>query len=189
MANLENMFDQTLTIGSAGKTFGVTGWKVGWTIGPEFLIKAMQLYCVSTTAFTPTPTQDAVSIAINSEIEKTDNYFTSLPKELKPKRDRLLDMVKRVGFKPVIPQGSYFVIAEASDINFDKELVKKEMEEGRNFDHALARYLLKEQNLAVIPTSPFYSKNSENNNKKFVRFCFAKTEESLDQAEELLKTW
>lgn len=195
MGNLENMFEQTLTIGSAGKTFGVTGWKVGWTIGPDYLIKAMQLYCVSTTAFTPTPTQDAVANAINQEISKPkeENYFNSLKKELLPKRERLLEMARKAGFKPVTPQGGYFVVADASGISFDKSNLDMEMEtetgKTRSFDHALARYLLKHKDLAVIPTSPFYHENSDNNEKRYVRFCFAKTDETLEAAERLFSEW
>ena len=85
------------------------------------------------------------------------------------------------------------MVADASGISFDKSDLDMEMEtetgKTRSFDHALARYLLKHKDLAVIPTSPFYHENSDNNEKRYVRFCFAKTDETLEAAERLFSEW
>lgn len=109
------MWDRTITIGSAGKTFSVTGWKIGWAYGPSNLLfnaKVVHQNCVYTCS---TPIQEALAIAFELEFDRlssTECYFNSLALELESKRKLVVDFLNELGMKPTIPEGGYFVVAD-----------------------------------------------------------------------------
>ena len=143
LASLPGMWERTITIGSAGKTFSVTGWKLGWSYGPANLIKPMQLYhqnCVYTCA---TPLQEAVAIGLEQEMEKigaNDSYFKILSSDLQIKRDKIVDILVRGQMIPTIPEGGYFLLADFSKLShkFDYH-----SESGHTNDHKFVRWLSK----------------------------------------------
>ncbi|CAG2069083.1 unnamed protein product, partial [Timema podura] len=108
-------WDRTVTIGSAGKTFSVTGWKIGWAYGPAHLLKNLQTVhqnCVYTCS---TPLQEAIARGFELEFQrlgKPECYFESLPQELLSKRDFMAKFLSEVGMVPTIPEGGYFMIAD-----------------------------------------------------------------------------
>ncbi|CAD5113751.1 DgyrCDS2916 [Dimorphilus gyrociliatus] len=121
IANLPGMYDQTLTFSSAGKAFSVTGWKLGWTIGPPHLVKACSVLHQNCSYTCPTPLQEAIAMAVEREIPKLgsgckDCYLLKLARELQPKRDFLAKCLQEVGMKPIIPDGGYFMIADYSGL-------------------------------------------------------------------------
>lgn len=113
------MWERTITIGSAGKTFSVTGWKTGWAYCPANLMYNLQMVhqnCVYTHC---TPIQEAVARGFELEIErlgKDECYFVSLPRELEVKRDYMVDFLEKCGMKPVVPDGGYFILADWSPL-------------------------------------------------------------------------
>lgn len=119
MCTLPGMWDRTITIGSAGKTFSVTGWKTGWAYGPAHLMANLEMvhqYCVDTI---PTLIQEALAIMFEGQLECYDSpecYFRSLPAELKLKRDYMMDFLKSAGMKPILPQGGFFLVADWSPL-------------------------------------------------------------------------
>lgn len=100
------MWERTLTIGSAGKTFSVTGWKLGWTYGPANLIKNLQLVhqnCVYTCA---TVLQEAIALGFEKELSRfnsSESFFKTLAVELKEKRDFMAKFLVQSGFQPTLP--------------------------------------------------------------------------------------
>jgi len=115
ICTLPNMWDRTITVGSAGKTFSVTGWKIGWAFGPEHLMTNLKMVHQNSVYTCATPLQEAVSRAFEIELERlesNDCYFNSLPEELKVKRDFMADFLKNSGMNPVIPEGGYFMLAD-----------------------------------------------------------------------------
>ncbi|KAL0603911.1 Kynurenine--oxoglutarate transaminase 3 [Plecturocebus cupreus] len=119
IATLPGMWERTITIGSAGKTFSVTGWKLGWSIGPTHLIKHLQTVQQNTIYTCATPLQEALAQAFWIDIKRMDDpecYFNSLPKELEVKRDRMVYLLESVGLKPIVPDGGYFIIADVSSL-------------------------------------------------------------------------
>ncbi|OWK04706.1 KYAT3 [Cervus elaphus hippelaphus] len=117
IATFPGMWERTITIGSAGKTFSVTGWKLGWSIGPKHLIKHLQTVQQNTVYTCATPLQEALAQALWIDIKRMDDpecYFNSLPKELEVKRDRMVHLLESVGLKPIVPDGGYFIIADVS---------------------------------------------------------------------------
>lgn len=113
------MWERTLTIGSAGKTFSVTGWKLGWVYGPSNLLKNLQMVHQNSVYTGVTPIQEAVAMAFETELTRLGQdecYFVSISKELQSKRDFMVKTLSEVGMKPIIPEGGYFIIADWSSL-------------------------------------------------------------------------
>ncbi|CAD5229790.1 unnamed protein product [Bursaphelenchus okinawaensis] len=188
-ASLPNMYQRTITIGSAGKAFSATGWKLGWAMGPERLLaplKAIHQNCVFTCS---TPTQEGVARAFERELKmynegnRKDSYlFTKMAAELAPKKDRLAENLKKAGMNPIMPEAGYFMIA---DMNHIDGPFRNETED--ELDFRFVRWLTKEKGLATIPPSAFYSTENKKGNDHFVRLCFFKKDQTLDAAVEILK--
>ena len=187
MASLPGMWDRTITIGSAGKTFSVTGWKLGWAFGPQHLIHALQTVhqnCVYTCA---TNLQEAVAMGLELErgrMDHPDCYFHSLPADLEPKRDRMADMLTMVGMKPIIPEGGYFMLADFSGLNVDYEDGTNDLK-----DYKFVRWLMKTKGVATIPPTAFYSEQHRHLAENLVRFCFVKHDATLDKAASIFQKW
>jgi len=113
------MWDRTITVGSAGKTFSVTGWKLGWAYGPSHLMRNLFTAHQNSLYTCSTPTQEAVARGFEIEIERFNSpecYFKSLAKELEPKREFMAKFLTDVGMKPIIPEGGYFMMADWSSL-------------------------------------------------------------------------
>uniref|UniRef100_A0A914D9G5 Aminotransferase class I/classII domain-containing protein n=1 Tax=Acrobeloides nanus TaxID=290746 RepID=A0A914D9G5_9BILA len=122
-ASLPGMYERTITIGSAGKAFSATGWKLGWALGPAQLLaplKTIHQNCVFTCS---TPTQEALARAFEMDLAiieegkfSESHLLTGLASELLPKRDLLAKGLREAGLTPIIPEAGYFMIADFSDI-------------------------------------------------------------------------
>lgn len=165
IAALPEMRARTLRIGSAGKSFSLTGWKVGYVSGPRELVSAVARVHQFLTFTTPPGLQAAVAYALAKE----DSYYVGLATSLEAKRDRLAAGLRQVGFTVLPAEGTYFLTALtdgigpalASDIDY-------------------ARWLTTEAGVAVIPCSAFYA--GDNPPRNMIRFCFCKKDEVLDAA-------
>lgn len=114
ICSLPGMWERTLTIGSAGKSFSVTGWKTGWVYGPAHLMLPLQLIHQNCVYTCPTPLQEAIARAFEFEIDRfasDDCYFKSLARELTVKRDFMAKFLKEAGMTPIMPEGAYFMLA------------------------------------------------------------------------------
>ncbi|WP_085900051.1 aminotransferase [Kiloniella majae] len=167
LITLPGMRDRTVRIGSAGKSFALTGWKVGYVCGaPEVLtpiIKAHQF----TTFTTPPNLQKAVAVGLS----KDQSYFDSLTKDLEVKRDYLAKALADIGFDVLPCDGTYFVTVDIRGVH-----------SGR--DEEFCRYITTEAKVAAIPVSVFYDIEGPSN---LVRFCFSKRMEVLEEAVDRLK--
>lgn len=157
------MRDRTLTISSAGKTFSATGWKIGWTIGPEPLQRAIRGVHQWSTFATSTPMQYAIAEAL----DLPDAFYAQLRREYEERRDYLVDVLRSTPLEPTSPEGSYFVLAA-----FDRLPYR----DANDF----ARYMAADVGVAVIPCSSFYLASREG--ERAVRFCFCKKRETLEAA-------
>ncbi|XP_043554673.1 kynurenine--oxoglutarate transaminase 3-like isoform X4 [Chiloscyllium plagiosum] len=188
IGTLPGMWDRTITIGSAGKTFSVTGWKLGWSIGPAHLIKHLQTVQQNTIYTCNTPIQEAVAQGIWKEygrLTDKDCYFLSLPRELEAKRNRMAKFLHTVRMKPIIPEGGYFMIVDISALDVDISKV----EENEPYDNLFVKWMIKNKKLAAIPVTSFVSDQSKCHFEKYIRFCFIKQDSTLNSAETILKNW
>ncbi|MCP4912375.1 MAG: aminotransferase class I/II-fold pyridoxal phosphate-dependent enzyme [Oligoflexia bacterium] len=167
--NDERMRNRSIAISSFGKSFHVTGWKVGYVLSSkELMTEFRKVYqFISFTTFA------APQSALADMMEKNPNYFQSLAKFYQQKRDFLRDGLSHTKFKVLPCEGSFFQLADYSEIS-DKE------------QNDFVMDLIDSPGVATIPISGFYQ--SAPKSQKVIRFCFAKTEEVLAQAIERLKT-
>lgn len=164
LMTLPGMRERSVRIGSAGKTFSVTGWKVGYVTAPADLLqpisKAHQFL-----VFTTAPNlQRAVAYGLGQD----DSYFNGLRDTMQAKRDRLADGLSRInGFECVECEGTYFQFVDISGLGFDGD------------DAAFCRHITTDAGVTALPVSGFYSGEAS---KNFIRFCFAKQDAVLDEA-------
>jgi len=168
IASLPGMAERTITISSTGKTFGMTGWKIGYACANETLTDAIRKVHQWTTFAVNTPAQHAMSNAFND----IDNYLPDFRKTYQRKRDKLYQALLQTEFKPHLPLGSYFIMVD--------------LPEGRYADDIeAAKDLVINHGIATIPPSAFYSKSDEGGS--MLRLCFAKRDETLESGIEKLK--
>lgn len=182
MASLPGMFERTLTLGSAGKTFSVTGFKIGWIIGPGNLMERIQAVHTTNVFSVATPLQEG--IAESFEIALTTDYFSKLTSSFQSKRDLLSNILNDCNLKPIIPEGSYFITAHTDSIPDDKFMDPKSND---TRDYQISRWLTKEIGVTVIPPSAFYSDEHKHMARNYVRFAFCKKDETLVEASKRLK--
>uniref|UniRef100_A0A9J8B0G7 Kynurenine aminotransferase 1 n=2 Tax=Cyprinus carpio TaxID=7962 RepID=A0A9J8B0G7_CYPCA len=189
IASLPGMWERTVTIGSAGKTFSATGWKVGWAMGPGHILKHLKTVHQNSVYHCATAAQEAVAVGSQREYDvfgTEGSYFQQLPKHLHEKRLRLADCLKSVGLKPVLPQGGYFMIADISNLNVD---LADPSTKDEPYDYRFVKWLIKEKGLATIPVSAFFSPEHKDEFQKYIRFCFVKEDSTLQAAEDILRQW
>nr|XP_002119772.3 kynurenine--oxoglutarate transaminase 3 [Ciona intestinalis] len=189
IGSLPGMWERTITIGSAGKTFSVTGWKIGWSIGPSNLMKHLHTVSQNCIYNCPTPIQEAVAQGLEHEMSRFGTegcYFKSLPRELEVKRDRLASILREIGMEPILPQGGYFILADASKLKVD---LSDSAGSGENYDYRLVKWITRNKKVATIPNSAFYSDEHKDIAEKFIRFCFCKKDETIDKMEKIFKEW
>ncbi|XP_053929221.1 kynurenine--oxoglutarate transaminase 3 isoform X2 [Cuculus canorus] len=188
IATLPGMWERTITIGSAGKTYSVTGWKLGWSIGPQNLIKHLQVVHQNTLYTCATPLQEALAQALWTDYKRMDDpdcYFYSLSRELESKRDRMAQLLQEAGLKPVVPDGGYFMIVDVSALNVDLSGV----DDKQPYDYKFVKWMIASKKLSAIPLSAFCGPETKKQFEKYIRFCFIKKDSTLDAAEAILKNW
>jgi len=182
MATLPGMWERTLTIGSSGKTFSVTGWKVGWVLGPSSAVQSV----ANAHQFIPfsisTPAQEAIAVAFEEAPKR--GYFKELKEMYQKKRDTLLKTLKDAGLEPVVPKGTYFVLADLKNVKLEGDEGKQKTITGMGFnlnDWNLCRFLTTEVGVAAIPLSAFYIPEHQTITN-YGRFCFCKRDSVLEEA-------
>ena len=181
IATLPGMWPRTVTLGSAGKTFSVTGWKIGWAIAPPALAHAIFMAHQWIPFSVATPLQEAVAAAL--EQVEARGYFEELRAMYHGKRDRLLAVLREVGLTPIVPDGSYFALVDTSRLDVP---IDTSAPDARR-DVAVCRWLTTEIGVGTIPPSPFYAPMDQHLTDNLARFCFCKTDEMLDAAAERLR--
>ncbi len=169
LATLPGMWERTLTLNSIGKTFSVTGWKIGWAIGPAHLNQALRQAHQWVTFATATPLQAAAAAAL--EQAPALGYYEQLRAEYDARRRLLRGALEAAGLPTLPVEGAYFISADISGLGFDD-------------DRAFCRWLTTDVGVAAIPTSVFYGDQAGAPN--LARFCFAKKLETLEAAGERL---
>lgn len=189
IASLPGMWERTITVGSAGKTFSATGWKVGWAISSGHIIKHMQTLHQNSVYHCATAAQEAVACGFDREYNvfgTPESYFQQLPAMLHHKRKKLATCLESMGLKPIMPEGGYFMVVDISTLSVDLQDRDTKDEE---YDFKFVKWLIREKGLATIPVSAFYSPEHQKDFNKYIRFCFVKEDSTLDAAGDILKKW
>jgi N-succinyldiaminopimelate aminotransferase len=170
LAMLPGMAERTLTISTLGKTFSVTGWKIGWALGPEPLVKAANQAHQFITFAVASPLQAAA--ALNLPL----TFFENLRASYQAKRDRMLGVFQKAGFKVLKPRGSYFIMVDWRGV------APPQITDDVKFAH----WLTTEIGVACIPPSIFYQDSDKRLGKYLARFAVCKKDETLAAAAERL---
>ena len=167
MATIDGMADRTVTINSVSKTFSVTGWRVGWTIGPADITNAIRKVHDFLTVGAAAPLQAAAAVALGLPV----SYYRDLAADYQRRRDRLMKILESAGFVCYEPRGAYYIMTDISAFGFPDDV-------------AFARHLVSDIGVAAVPGSSFYREPASGHSK--LRFCFCKKDETLDAAESRL---
>lgn len=170
LMSLPGMRERAVRIGSAGKTFSLTGWKVGYVTASPALLEPITKAHQFTTFTTPPGLQKAVAYGL----AKDDAYYAALAGDLEAKRDRFAGGLRRIGFEAVPCAGTYFITADMRSVGVMDD------------DVAACRRLTMEAGVTAVPVSAFYQSDAPSN---FVRFCFSKRDAVLDGALDRLERW
>jgi N-succinyldiaminopimelate aminotransferase len=163
VATLPGMRERTLTISSAGKTFSATGWKVGWVSGPPQAVAAVRAVKQFLTFVGSGPFQPAVALALGLD----DAVYAGLSSSLESKRDLLVAGLRSAGLAVSVPQGTYFVIADAAPLGAVDAL-------------EFCRELPRRAGVAGVPVSVFH--DDADAARTLVRFAFCKRDDVLHEA-------
>jgi aspartate/methionine/tyrosine aminotransferase len=167
LITIPGMRDRTIKVGSAGKIFSLTGWKIGFVCAaPPLLRVAAKVHQFLT--FTTAPNLQA---AVAYGLGKPADYFYRMRKELARSRDRLTAGLERIGFPVLRSQGTYFLTVDLSPLGLNET------------DEAFCKRIVTDYKVAAIPVSAFYEEDAVTS---VVRFCFAKKDATLDTALERL---
>ncbi|MCU1345380.1 MAG: dapC [Acidimicrobiia bacterium] len=169
LASLPGMRERTISIGSAGKTFSFTGWKVGWACAPPELLSAVRSVKQFLTYVGSGPFQYAIADALGLP----DDYFSTFTKSMSAKRDLLTSGLTEAGFTVYPSKGTYFVVADARPLGFDD-------------GYDLCRRMPELAGVVAVPCSVFYDDQSAG--RSLVRFAFCKRDEVLIEACQRLAT-
>ncbi|ELU45881.1 aminotransferase [Rhizoctonia solani AG-1 IA] len=156
IATLPGMWDRTVTVGSAGKSFAATGWRIGWLIGPPALIGPTLAATTRIVFCTNSPLQEAAAAGLEQANKR--NFFETQRKEYKSRRDVLLSAFNRLGLRYTVPEASL---------------------DGRGKDFKASWFIAQELGVSTIPVS-------EVSTEAYIRFAFCKDEETLKLAGERL---
>ena len=170
LATLQGMAERTLSISSVGKTLAVTGWKTGWVMGPEPLVRAAR----TVNQFLTFSANGALQLAIADALETEEKWIFEQRDALQRKRDRLAEGLMETGFDVRPCEGTYFLMADIRPLGF-------------SVGEELARALPREAGVAAVPASAFYDHEEEG--AHLLRFAFCKRDEVLDEAVTRLRRW
>lgn len=167
LASLPGMRERTVTISGFSKTFAITGWRLGYAVGPEHLVEPIGLVNDIHYVCAPTPLQHGVARAME---RLPEDYYEEMASEFERKRDFICDALEEAGFPPHRPSGAYYVLADVSRFGFDD-------------DRRAAMHLLEEGGVASVPGTAFYQGDRPTD---LVRICYAVEWETLERAAEAL---
>jgi aspartate/methionine/tyrosine aminotransferase len=169
IATLPGMAERTVTISGASKTYGVTGWRIGWALAPEALTDAIRKVHDFLTVGAPAPLQEAVAAAV-TRLE--GHFYRELTDAYRARRDLLFDALREAGFRCVPPEGAYYILADFSELS---DLP----------DAEFAVWLSREVGVTPVPGSSFYHDPADGRTQ--VRFVFCKTDDILLEAASRLR--
>jgi aspartate/methionine/tyrosine aminotransferase len=165
ITTLPGMWERTLTINSTGKTFSMTGWKIGYAIGPAPLNAAIRSVHQFVTFASATPFQEAMAEAIEQAEER--DFYPRLAAEYDERRQALDDALSEAGIPALPIKGSYFLMADISDLGFQSDV-------------EFCRWLVSNHAVAAVPPSAFYQDAATA--PLLARFCFAKRLDTIAKA-------
>ena len=167
--SLPGMEDRTLTISGFSKTYAMTGWRIGYTVARKPIAAKLAVLNDLLNICAPSPLQYGVVAAF----DLPESYYTGMRRDYTLKRDMTVEACREAGLKPYPPQGSYYMLADVSDLGFKD-------------DQEAARVILERSRIAVIPGGSFYPHPRDG--RTLIRLCYAKKMPDLEEACRRIRT-
>lgn len=173
IGSLDGMGDRTVTISGLGKTYAVTGWRIGWAVAARSLTALIRKVHDYVTICAPAPFQAAGIVALGLP----EAYYARMCAEYAARRSVLLGALDAIGMPYRTPEGAYYVMADFAGVTWDEPAYARP---DWTADRAFAEYIAREVGVAVVPGSSFYAGDGGGTSR--VRFNFAKRESTLREA-------
>ena len=167
MAALPGMAERTIVCNSLSKTFSITGWRLGYVVGPADVVEMAKKVHDFLTVGAPAPLQEAATVGLNF----AEDYYRELNALYTKKRKRFLDGLDRIGLKHNIPEGTYFVMVDISDFLALPQFAGWT-------DLAFCEWMIREIGVAAVPGSSFFREPVNH----LIRLHFARSEATIDEA-------
>jgi aminotransferase len=164
MMTIPGMRERTILINSMSKTYSVTGWRVGWVLARPDITESVRKVHDFLTVGAAAPLQEAGVVALNLP----ESYYVDLAREYAKRRDWMLEMLERAGFRCSRPRGAYYVMADFSAHSHDDDVT-------------FTKYLIEKIGIAAVPGSSFFANSIDGGG--WIRFCFPKKYDTLKEAE------
>jgi aspartate/methionine/tyrosine aminotransferase len=168
IATIPGMRERSVLVNSMSKTYSVTGWRVGWVLAAPDLTDSIRKVHDFLTVGAAAPLQQAGVLALNMP----EPYYQKLAVDYKSRRDLLLNLLERAGFRCFRPDGAYYIMTDIRDFGFAD-------------DFAFVRHMIETAGVAAVPGSSFFANPSEGSS--LIRFCFCKKYETLEEAGDRLR--
>ncbi len=165
---IPGMRERGILVNSMSKTYSVTGWRVGWVLAAPDLTDSIRKVHDFLTVGAAHPLQMAGVTALGLD----DEYYAGLRREYQNKRDHIVSVLRETGFRPYVPTGAYYVMADISGFGFGD-------------DTAFTMHVLQTCGVAAVPGSSFFLRPEDGHG--LIRFCFCKKYETLEEARQRLK--
>lgn len=163
IARVPGMRERSILVNSMSKTYSVTGWRVGWVLAAPDLTDSIRKVHDFLTVGAAAPLQQAGVCALNLP----DSYYDKLASDYQRRRDLLLDLLERAGFRCFRPDGAYYIMTDIRDFGFPD-------------DYSFVRHMIEHAGVAAVPGSSFFE--NSNSGATLIRFCFCKKYETLEEA-------
>lgn len=167
MMTIPGMRDRTILVNSMSKTYAVTGWRVGWVLASPDLTESIRKVHDFLTVGAAAPLQEAGALALSF----ADDYYRALAHDYQDRRDMMLAILERAGFRCFRPRGAYYIMADISGFGFADDL-------------SFIRHLIETVGVAAVPGSSFFQHAEDG--ATLIRFCFCKKYETLKAAQQRL---
>lgn len=165
-ASLPGMYERTISTSSLSKTYSITGWRLGYLVGPEEIVECAKKVHDFLTVGAPSPLQEAAVVGLNFD----ESYYEQLKKTYTEKRDYFLKGLDEIGLEHTTPQGTYFVLVDIS------KFLELDQFKGMN-DLEFSEWMTKNIGVAPVPGSSFFREEINN----LIRLHFARSKETLDE--------
>lgn len=169
LISLPGMRERCVRVGSAGKMFSLTGWKIGWVTGPETLVQTI----AKAHQFNTFTTSPALQLGVAHGLQHEMDYALSYARGLEGKRDLVADALKQAGFQPLSSEGTYFITASIRGLTNEP-------------DTEFCMRMTREAGVTAIPLSAFFGASAPS---EYVRFAFCKKDAVLKEAAQRLRSY
>ncbi|KAH8118594.1 PLP-dependent transferase [Phellopilus nigrolimitatus] len=185
IATLPGMWDRTVSVYSVGKAFAATGWRIGYLIGPSWIINPTLAATTRIVFCSNSPLQEAAAAGLEEASKR--NFFEIQNKEYEERRAILINAFDRLGLKYTLPQGSYFVLLDISSVSWPEDFPFPKSLDGRGKDFKACWFIALRLGVSSIPVSELYCDEHREIGERFARFAFCKDIDMLKQAGERLQ--